>query len=470
MAAKKTKIIATVGPASMSRRVLEGMRDAGMDAVRINTAHGGFEQYAKIISEVRRLEGVPVMLDIKGPEIRVNVSEPVQVRQGELIEAGFSGRSRIRFSHDFSREVKRGDTLLIDNGKLSFTVKGATRGKVLLSARNSGAILPHKGVNIPGRPLKVPSLSAKDLEAIEFAKKHGVEFIALSFTRSREDVLELKRRIGGSEIGVIAKIENPQGVKNIDGIISESDGVMVARGDLGVEVGTEKVPLMQKSIIRKANEEGKIAVTATQMLESMIEQPFPTRAETSDVANAVLDGSDAVMLSGETAAGKYPVESVKEMAAIAREVEGSVPCNVKTGRARNISSVVSEGIFHASGEMKLDKIVTITRSGYTARMIARYRQRAPIIAVTFSKSVLNQLALVFGVTPYFMQDKPRHALIATTAQFLYRKRAISKTDMVLFTAGILTRRKHASNLIEIHEASDLLNAKLGHVYPEDEKE
>jgi pyruvate kinase len=450
----------------MSRATLGRMRDAGMDAARINTAHGDFAQYAEIIGEVRRMEGVPVMLDIKGPEIRVSVPAPVPVREGDRVEAGFSARSRIRFSYDFSREARPGDPLLVDNGKICFSVLKASRGKVLLSALNSGTIQNHKGVNIPGRSLKVPSLSRKDVEAIAFAKKHGAEFIALSFTRSREDVLALKRRIGDSEIAVISKIENMQGVRNINGIIAESEGVMVARGDLGVEVGSEKVPLMQKSIVRRANAEGKIAITATQMLESMISEPYPTRAETSDVANAVLDGSDAVMLSGETAAGKYPVESVREMAKIAREVEGSVQNNVRNGKARNISSVVSEGIFRASSEMKLDKIVTITRSGYTARMIARYRIGTPILAVTFSQAVKNQCALVFGVTPFLMQKKPRHALIATTARFLHEQGAIAKKDMVLFTAGILTRRKHASNLIEIHEARDLLGSGKGHVYPE----
>jgi len=450
--------LCTLGPASMSRGVLARMRAAGMDAARINTAHGEFGQYAKMIAEVRTLDGVPVLLDIKGPEIRVRVKKPIHVKEGETVHAGFAPGKNAWFSYDFSREVKPGDRVLIDGGKLCFTVKEVSRGAVRLCAFNDGVICNRKGVNIPGRSLKVPSLSKKDVEAITFAKRHGVEFIALSFTRSREDVRELKRRIGKAGIAVIAKIENPEGVKNIDGILAEADGVMVARGDLGVEVGTEKVPLIQKEIIRKANERGKIAITATQMLESMITEPFPTRAETSDVANAVLDGSDAVMLSGETAVGKYPVETVKEMAKIAREVEDRVACKVEMGMPGDISSVVSEAIYRASEQMKFDRIVTITRSGHTARIISRYRPGPPILAVTFSETVRNQCALTFGVTPYYMPRKPKHGLIARTAKFLFEQGAISEKDVLLFTAGVLTKREHESNLIEIHCACELLEA------------
>ncbi len=453
---KKTKIVCTIGPASMSSESLGRMCGAGMNCARINTAHGDFAQYSKIIKNARSVCNVPIMMDIKGPEVRVLVNSPKKITAGEPFEAWFSEEGPVRFTYDFQNEVEVGDELFVANGKVRARIVAKTTKGILLEAVNDGVIEDRKSVNIPGRELKTPGLSEKDKKSIEFAIKNKVEFIALSFVRSADDVKNLRKHLGERRIAVISKIENLQGVNNIDEILEESDGIMVARGDLGVEIPHEKIPLIQKEIIRKCNQRGRISITATQMLESMIRAPTPTRAETSDVANAILDGSDAVMLSGETAVGAHPIEAVGTMSKIAREVENSVPNRVRMTGYFNISDTVSKSIHHITEIMPLDKIVPITRSGYTARMIARFRLDVPIIAVTDDPITAGQLGLIFGVLPVRIGKVPQTKRVLRVAEYLCRRGLLQKDETVLFTSGVRTSQKHASNLIEIHKAAELL--------------
>ncbi|MFH1448219.1 MAG: pyruvate kinase [Candidatus Micrarchaeota archaeon] len=453
---KKTKVICTIGPSSITRNILKEMYLAGMNCARINTAHGDFPQYLRIIKNVRSISRVPIMIDIKGPEVRVLVPSPRRVESGERFKVRFKASGGIRFTYDFYGEVEVGDEILFSNGNIRTRIISKSKGQMVLESMNNGTIEDKKGVNIPGRNLKVPGLSEKDKRAISFAIKNKAEFIAISFVRNRKDVLHVKKLIGDTELGVISKIENFSGVENIPEIIDESDGIMIARGDLGVEIPHQRIPLIQKEIIRQCNQRGRIAVTATQMLDSMISSPTPTRAETSDVANAVIDGTDAVMLSGETAIGRYPIESVRTIAGIAKEVENSVPNRVKMTGYFNISDTISKSIHHITENMPLDKIVPITRSGYTARMIARFRLDMPIIAVTDDPETHGQLELVFGVKPVLIKRIPKRKRVLGVAEQLHSKGIIGKGETVLFTAGVRTSKKHASNLIEIHKIQELL--------------
>jgi pyruvate kinase len=312
-----------------------------------------------------------------------------------------------------------------------------------------------KGVNIPNKKFAVPTLSSRDLQIVDLAKENDVEFIALSFTRNAHDVINLKKKTGGFKVAIIAKIENSEGVDDFNAILDAADGIMVARGDLGVEIEPEKVPLVQKSIIKKCNQRGKTVVTATEMLESMAHQPMPTRAEVSDVANAILDGTEVTMLSGETAVGSYPVESVLMMSKIANETEKAVESQVEDEGFVNISDTVSRAIQRICHEMPLDKVVTLTRSGYTARMISRFKILQPIVAVTPDKRVKRQLELSFGVYPVHIDYLEEDDRIMATANKLRSMGLIRDQDTILFTAAFRTSKPHSSNLFEIHNIKEL---------------
>lgn len=452
---KKTKIICTIGPTSMKLSVMRRLHRAGMNGVRINTAHGDFDQYSAIVENSRAVGEIPVVLDIKGPEVRTRVSKPLKVKRGDEVFAGF-GDEEISFTYDFLDKVRAGDRILIDNGTLETRIKKKEAGRLCLVVLNDGTIGDRKGVNIPHRRLDLPGLSKKDLKAIDFARRNRVDFLALSFTRKADDLLNLRELTRSFEPAIMAKIEDSEGVRNMEQIIDCADAVMVARGDLGVEIPSEKVPLIQKEIIRRCNQRGKIVVTATQMLESMMKNPFPTRAETSDVANAILDGSDAVMLSGETSVGRYPVQSAKVMSRIAREAERAVVSNVQVKGFENISSFISDSVRRIAYGMPLDKIVTITRSGYTARMITRFRVKQPVIAVTYTTKVRDRLHMVWGVEPLAIERPKVGDLILYVAKILLKKGLVDEDEVVLFTAGVRTTQKHASNLLEIHTVRELL--------------
>ncbi len=448
---KKTKIIATVGPASASKQTIKRMIQAGMNGARINTAYGNMPQYQATIEIVREVSEIPVIIDLKGPEIRLRTSQKKTLSKGDCLQVGFNGEE-VSFNHNFYDEVEVGDVILIDNGKIRTNVSEKTDRKVKLQVLIGGTIEDGKGVNLPNKHLPVPTLTEKDKAIVEFAKKHDVECIALSFARNAKDIEALSQKFKG---GIIAKIENHEGVQSAQEIIDASTGIMIARGDLGVEIDPEKVPLVQKSLIKQCNQKGKLVVTATEMLESMIHQSNPTRAEVSDVANAILDGSDAVMLSGETAIGKYPVEAVEMMTRIAKETEKAVKSKVEENSFVNISDTISRAIQEICQRMPIDKVITLTMSGYTARMIARFKIAQPIIAVTPDSKVKKQLELTFGVQPVLIDYQNKKDKISTVADRLYSLNLLKNSDTVLFTAGMRTMVEHASNIIEIHKIEEL---------------
>jgi pyruvate kinase len=451
---KKTKILCTVGPSSFSEGTLRKMFSAGMNGVRINTAYGDFDQYESVIEKIRKIADIPIMIDIKGPEIRIMATQKKVVNIGETVEVGFNGEE-MSFNHDFYDKMNVNDIVYIDNGKIKTRVVEKSKRKLRLLLMDDGTIENGKGVNIPNKQLSVPTFSEKDLKLIKFAKKLDVEYIALSFARNVNDVENLKAQTNGFK-GIIAKIENFEGVKNFEEILNAVDGIMVARGDLGVEIEPERVPLVQKSIIKNCNQNGKLVVTATEMLESMIHQPTPTRAEVSDVANAILDGTDVVMLSGETAVGQYPVESVDMMSRIANATENTVKSHVEDyGTFINISDTVSKAIQRICQDMPVDKIITMTLSGYTAKMIARFKVAQPIIAVTPKKRVKKQLELVFGVYPVQIDYQNEKDRIASVANQLHSMKLVDEADIILFTSGVRTTVKHSSNSIEIHKIREL---------------
>jgi pyruvate kinase len=450
---KKTKIICTIGPASLSRNTLEKMYRAGMNGARINTAYGTLDLYRVIISSLREVADIPIIIDVKGPEIRLKTKGRRTVNKGDVLEVGKD--EKISFNNNIYGYVDVGDNVLIDNGRLKTQVVEKQKGVLKLLATASGEIDDGKGVNIPNKKLAVPTLSSKDLEMVDLAKENDVEFIALSFTRNAQDVNNLKKKASGFKGAIIAKIENFEGVDKFNEILDAADGIMVARGDLGVEIEPEKVPLVQKSIIKKCNQRGKTVVTATEMLESMTYQPIPTRAEVSDVANAILDGTEVIMLSGETAVGQYPVESVLMMSKIANETEKAVESQVEDEGFINISDTISKAVQRICQEMPVDKVVTLTKSGYTARMISRFKILQPIIAVTPNKRVKKQLELSFGVYPVHIDYLKEDDHILATANKLHSMGLIRDQDTILFTAAFRTSTPHSSNLIEIHNIKQL---------------
>ena len=450
---KKTKIICTVGPASLSRNTLEKMYRAGMNGARINTAYGILDQYRVMISSLREVADIPIIIDVKGPEIRLKAKGRRTVNKGDVLEVGRD--EKIGFNNDIYDYVDVGDNVLIDNGRLRTQVVEKQKDVLKLLATTGGEIDDGKGVNIPNKKLAVPTLSNKDLEMVDLAIENDVEFIALSFTRNAYDVNNLKKKAKRFKGAIIAKIENSEGVDKFNEILDAADGIMVARGDLGVEIEPEKVPLVQKSIIRKCNQKGKTVITATEMLESMTNQPTPTRAEVSDVANAILDGTEVIMLSGETAVGCYPVESVSMMSRIAKETEKAVESHIEDEGFINISDTTSKAVQRICQEMPVDKVVTLTRSGYTARIISRFKIQQPIIAVTPNKRAKRQLELAFGVYPVHIDYLKEDDHILTTAYKLRSMGVIRNQDTILFTLASRTSKPHSSNLIEIHNIREL---------------
>ncbi len=453
---KKTKIICTIGPVSLEKETLRRMHDAGMNGARINTAYGTLDQHNLIVDNVRESADVPLIIDIKGPEIRLRVKRKRTIKKGDVLEIGFNGEE-ISFNHNFYNQMNIADDVYIDNGKIKTRVIEKENGILRLSVMSDGEISDGKGVNVPHKILSIPTLSKKDLEIIEFAENNDVEYMALSFTRNVQDVNNLKAKAKNFQGSIIAKIENFEGLKNFKEILDVVECIMIARGDLGVEIEPERVPLVQKSIIKLCNQKGKTVVTATEMLESMMYRPIPTRAEVSDVANAILDGTDAIMLSGETSIGEYPIEAVSMMSRTAREAETAIRSHVENGEFINISDTVSKSIQRICQNMPIDKIVTLTRSGYTAKMIARFRIMQPIIAVTPEKRVKRQLELVFGVHPVQINYRNENDRILTVANELNSMGLLRGKDTVLFTAAFRTVKKHASNVIEIHNIKELMD-------------
>jgi len=468
---RKTKIICTLGPASETKEMVTKLAEAGMNIVRLNFSHGDHETHGariKLINEINNVSGynLGIMLDTKGPEIRCGEMENgvLTFKKGDNVKVvrepvlGNNERFHVDCPEMYA-DVKPGNYLLIDDGKMRLTVLEVADGVLTCRIENSGIIKTKKGVNVPNVTLSMPFISSKDEADLRFGCKMDVDFIAASFVRRAQDVLAIRKILldeGKSKIQIIAKIENQEGYDNLESILEVADGVMVARGDLGVEVSTQLVPIYQKKIIKKANEKGKPVITATHMLESMMANPRPTRAEASDVANAVLDGSDAIMLSGETAAGEYPLEAVKTMDIIATAMEEILPYrerldqSIKSSR-KTIQDAI--GISVADSALQLDAvkaIIAFTQGGSTAKRISKFRPSVPIFAVTFTKSVQRKLNLYWGVIPVFSDIQNTMTNDDELASIIAKDNGFVAGDFVIITAGYPTGEGTA-NMMKIVE-------------------
>jgi len=431
------------------------MHQAGMNAARINTAHGSIAEYKKIIASVRRAADIPIILDIKGPDLRVVCEKDISLKKGDEIKVG--KKCKINLNFDIKDKVKKGDKILIHDGKYCFRIISKGKDSFTMKACENCIISPNKNANLPGKVLGLPMLSKKDLQSINMAKTEKVEYIALSFCRSVDDVENLRKKLKGSRIKIISKIENHEGIDNIEEIIKCSDGIMVARGDLGVEVAQEEVPILQKKIIKSCNQKGKLVIVATQMLESMVENSNPTRAETSDIANAVLDGADCLMLSEETAIGKYPVEAIRIMSKISLNAEPEVDIDIIEEEAENTSELISHSVHTLAKTLKINKIICPTYSGYTAAKIARFRMNIPIIAITSSDMIKRQLMLYYAIEPINYKSNFWDHPIIKIAKYLYKKKLIKKDEKILFTAGLHVKNGKKTNTIQIHDVEDIID-------------
>jgi len=446
-----TKIIATLGPSSSAKKIIKRMVESGVNAVRINTAHGSTKDYSELVFNVRSVsKEIPIIVDLKGPEVRIKMNSEVKVKKGQEIEIGFSSKENIYFDRDFYSKAKTGKKILFEDGKFSAKIVSKSRNKLILKFLNNAVLQNNKGVNIPGLELGLPFLSQKDLRVIKWAKSKRILFYALSFCRSALDLKNLRKKTGKDSV-LIAKIESREGVNNYQKILNEADGIIVARGDLGAEIRRESIPLLQKRMIKQALNTGKFSVVATQMLESMIEKSYPTRAEISDIANSVLDGADCLMLSGETAIGVNPVAVVKEMRSACEAVEENVPNMVAMKLGNNVSDSITKTIFQLSKYLKVNKIIAFSKSGYTCEMISRFREPIPIIGLTWSERTLKILQLYFGVAPLLL-NKNQSMDSKKIIQLIKKKKLLKKNDSVIITGNKSGQEQH-SNLIEVQKIS-----------------
>ena len=467
---RKTKMICTIGPASESPEVLSKIIEAGMNASRHNFSHGDHAEHAGRINLVKELakkynKEIAIMLDTKGPEIRTGKFEPkkVELKAGDnfVIYAGeevIGDTTKCTVTYEgLANDVKAGDTILIDDGLVGLKVESIDGNKINCKVMNTGFVGTHKGVNVPGVSIKLPALTEKDISDLKFGCEIGVNLVAASFIRKASDVEAIRKVLvenGGENIQIFSKIENQEGVDNIDAIIEASDGIMVARGDLGVEIPMEKLPAVQKMIIEKCNEAGKPVITATQMLDSMIRNPRPTRAEVSDVANAIYDGTDAIMLSGESANGDWPVEAVETMAKIAVEAENQLHYEIATSKAKKhipaIAGVISRAAANAAFELQASAIISSTQSGATAGRLSQCRPDCPIVAVTPDEKVAKKLALFFGVYPVVsgkMQSTDH--MMEESVKVAEKNGFVKKGDTVVIAAGVPVDKIGATNLLRV---------------------
>jgi pyruvate kinase len=468
MVFRHSKIVCTIGPASCSPRMISRLLQAGMDVARLNFSHGTHSEHAQNIATLRTAaveqeKPIAILADLQGPKIRTGPlagSRPVQLRAGQrfVITTARVLGDTTRVSTTFRplpSEVHRGDRILLSDGLIELRVLQVRSPEVICEVVNGGALGEHKGINLPGIKLRVPALTPKDREDLAFALKHGANYIAVSFVRRPEDVLLAKSlvRRAGKTTPVIAKLEKPEAIENLDDILRASDGVMVARGDLGVEMSPERVPVVQKTIIARARHFRRPVITATQMLESMTENPRPTRAEASDVANAIFDGSDAVMLSAETASGKYPVEAVSMMARIIEEAEVSdwqPPRRVPMEKLK-VPETVAELVCHASRELHMKLIAVFTHSGFTARLVSCYRPSVPIIAFSPEADTRRRMALIWGVMPRHIPDVRKiDGLAAISEKRLLEERLVRKGDVIGIVAGTPMGIRGTTNFMKFH--------------------
>lgn len=468
---RKTKIICTIGPASETEDKLRELMLAGMNVARLNFSHGTHEEHKAKFDRINKVSvelglQVATLLDTKGPEIRL---KDIEGGRTELIagqkfvltaEDIVGNNERVAITYgNLKNDVSAGTSILIDDGLIEMTVDAIEENDIICTVVNGGPISNHKGVNVPGAMLSMPYISDIDRSDIMFGCDMGFDFLAASFVRTKEDILEVRKILdeNKSSMKIIAKIENMQGIRNLEDILEVSDGIMVARGDMGVEIPMEEVPVIQKRMIKMAEKQGKHVITATQMLESMIKNPRPTRAEATDIANAIYDGTTAIMLSGESAAGLYPVEAVKTMAKIAERTEQDIDYN---GRMRygvfsenlDVTTAISHATCMTAMDLKAAAIITVTISGFTAGMIARYKPKCPIIACSVSPGVCRQLALCWGVTPLWIaRENSTDDLFEVAVNAAEKAGYIKKGDVAVLTAGVPLGISGNTNMIHVVE-------------------
>ncbi|MDI6401621.1 pyruvate kinase [Balneolaceae bacterium ANBcel3] len=468
---RHTKLVCTIGPSSNSPEMIEQLILSGMNVVRLNFSHGDHEIHEKNIRNIRELSrkhnvSIPILMDLQGPKIRVG-----RMKNGgaQLVEDSYVKLTPedVEGDHEvipidypnLSHDVKQGNTILLDDGLMELRIVKFEKDAIIARVINGGFLKPRKGVNLPDVKTSISAITEKDEEDLRFGLSQGIDFVAISFVRSAFDVQELisRVRVQGSDAGIIAKIEKPEALNEIDDIIEQADGIMIARGDLGIEMASERVPLIQKDIINRCKVVGKPVITATQMLESMMNNPRPTRAESSDVANAVLDGTDAVMLSGETAAGKYPLEAVRHMDKICRNVESKAENIYHTlefvrpeWREKQIIESLSYSCITIGEAVEAKVIATITHSGTTARRIAKFRPRVPVIAFTESDVVRRQLMLVWGVTSVQLQELfDTDVSIGRMSDYLKNAGLVNVGDRVVMATGMPVAKRGRTNMIKV---------------------
>jgi pyruvate kinase len=479
---RKTKIVCTIGPASESLPVLKKLIQAGMNVARLNFSHGNHEEHAQRIQTIRQASAemgktVAILLDTKGPEIRTGMfkEEAIELVQDQQVTltteeiAGDAERFSVTYKH-LPHDVRIGSTILIDDGLIALEVLAVAAPEIKCRIVNGGTIKGRRGVNVPGVTISLPGITDKDAADIVFGIEQGIDFIAASFVRKANDIMEIRElleKYTAQHIQIIAKIENQEGVNNLNEILEVSDGLMVARGDLGVEIPAEQVPLVQKRMIHRCNLIGKPVITATQMLDSMQRFPRPTRAEASDVANAIFDGTDAVMLSGETAAGKYPVESVETMARIAEHTESALEYREifkrqSGAQQTTITEAISQAVANSALDLDAKAIVTATESGYTARMVSKYRPKSPIVAVTPYEQVMRKLCLIWGVLPVKGQFAANtDEMFQMAVESSMQTGLVRLGDLIVITAGVPVGRSGTTNLIKVHQVGEMITKGQG---------
>ncbi len=464
---RRTKIVATLGPASSSPEVMRRVILAGMDVARFNFSHGAYEDHARRIATLRSISQdldtpVTILQDLQGPKVRVGQlpGGEIMLLPGELValvpEAEYVGRAaEVPIDYPFAAaEARPGAQVLLADGLFELRVEEVAGPALRCRVVEGGVLKSRKGVNFPSLNLRLPSLTEKDRQDMEFGLAQGVDWISLSFVRDARDVRTLKEALAarGARLPVIAKIEKPQAVENIEDILAEASGIMVARGDLGVEMSPEKVPMLQKRIIEMCNRRGTPVITATQMLESMIHDPRPTRAEASDVANAIIDGTDAVMLSGESAVGLHPVKAVEMMARIAREVEARIEFRSYPPPGETETHALSEAVHAIAETIRLRAIVVLTTSGHTARFVAAEHLKVPVIAITTDVAVYHSLNLFWGIKPLRVSQEPEsfEGLVSLAEAVMVERRLAATEDKILVVGGVPARLARGTNFIKIH--------------------
>jgi pyruvate kinase len=474
---RRTKIVCTIGPASESREKVQALLAAGMDVARLNFSHGTHEEHGRRIAILKEEAAkigkhLGILLDTKGPEVRTGRApeEGITLENGAVFsldtDPGLGNQQRIGITYtDLWRKVKLGSHILIDDGQLDLEVTSVDSKIIRTVIRNGGILMSQKGVNVPGALIGLPSVTERDIEDIRFGISQGIDFIAASFTRKALNILNVRRVVEemAADVQIIAKIESQEGLNNLDAILEVADGLMVARGDLGVEIPVEEVPIRQKEMIRKCNLLGKPVIVATQMLDSMIRQPRPTRAEASDVANAILDGTDAIMLSGETAAGLFPVEAVQMMDKIAKRTEQTRSDNQLTRYPqRNVAGAISFASYTIAKDLEAAVILTPTHSGLTARLISKYRPNALIVAATPFAATARKLALLWGVQPLLVpQSSGTDETLSVAVNTSLTKNFIHAEDVVVITAGVPIGKVGSTNMIKVQIMGKILAKGTG---------